>query len=119
MNGSGHTMEVGPVGAFPQIGGPTVALSLQGAPPSQPAWIAISFARDRIGLASDAEVLVSLQHLVILHPWFTTASGNTVLPLVPPTDQSLMGLTVHAQWAVLDPGSPRGYQLSEGLTLGF
>ncbi|MCB9833391.1 MAG: hypothetical protein H6807_13055 [Planctomycetes bacterium] len=118
-NAAGYDLEVGIGTVQPRIGGQAYQVTLGDAPPSEPAALIVALARDDLLVAPDCHLLVEPESVLWIFNWGTFADGSSAISLMPPSDPLLQGIAGHFQWLVWDQSSPRGFQLSRGLTVSF
>ncbi len=104
---------------LPQTGNFPYTLILDSAPPSSAAWLMLSWRRSSLFILPGVEVLLDQEQFIGVYSWFTSYRGDSAIPVPVPSDPDLTGITWHSQWLVLDADEPRGFQLSDGLTIVF
>lgn len=116
---AGYAMEIGSEERLPQTGSFPYTITLESAPPSSAAWLILSWSRSSLFILPGVEFLLDQEELIGVYSWLTYYGGDSAIPVPVPTDPDLTGITWYSQWLVLDADEPRGFQLSDGLTIVF
>jgi hypothetical protein len=116
---SAYAMHSGVEDRLPQTGNMPYFVTLESAPPANPAWLMLSWQRSSLYILPDVEFLLDQEQFIGVYSWYTSYDGTAALPMPVPSDPDLTGFAWHAQWLVLDADQPRGFQLSDGLTIAF
>ncbi|MCA8974892.1 MAG: hypothetical protein KDC98_09225 [Planctomycetes bacterium] len=116
-SGCGGATTITSLTAFgrPRIGDPAGHIDLRAEAALQPALIAFAFATANVSIGNGCTLL--LQNPAAVSLQLTNANGCVHHPMPVPAYLGLVGVTIHAQGAVLDPASPGGFGLTQGLTL--
>jgi hypothetical protein len=99
----------------PRLGEASFHLDLRVDATLRPAFIGLALNRANVPLGQGCEFL--LQDAVTTSLWFTDAAGFLRQRLPIPSLNALRGVILHAQGAVLDPASPLGLAMTQGLSL--
>ena len=99
----------------PRIGSNTFHLDVRVDARLRPALLGFAANQANAPLGSGCTVLV--QNVINSLVWFTDAAGFAEFPLPVPATNTLRGVTLYAQAAVIDPASPLGLAVTPGLTL--
>jgi hypothetical protein len=94
------------------LGNPSFALDVGGAPAHAPCLVGLSFTAGSVAIGS---CNLLLGPLVTVLTATGSASGFATMPAPIPASPVLRGLVVHAQALVLDAAAPSGFAMTQGL----